>query len=71
MLMDLETNMKAIGKRLPYLARYKLASTKEGLIKAIDIDVFADCGCNPYEQSIILVRENLDNGECTQIHVIN
>ncbi len=47
MYIDLETNMKAIGKRFPYLVRYKLGSTKEGVIKAIDVEIFADCGIAP------------------------
>ena len=62
MYMDLDTNMRAVGKRYPYLARYRLASTREGIITAVDVEVFADCGCNPAENSIAVFREHIDNG---------
>ena len=60
--MDLDTNMKAVGKRYPYLARYRVASTKEGIITAIDVEIFANCGCNPSENSISMLRKHIDNG---------
>ena len=62
MYMDLDTNMRAIGKRYPYLARYRVASTREGIISAVDVEVFADCGCNPVENSIDVLRKYIDNG---------
>ncbi|XP_064388596.1 xanthine dehydrogenase/oxidase-like [Halichondria panicea] len=61
MYMDLETNMKAIGKRFPYMVRYKLGSTKEGVITAIDVEIFADCGVAPNENAISVVRDFIDN----------
>ena len=68
MYMDLETNMKAIGKRFPYLVRYKLGSTKEGVIKAIDVEIFADCGIAPNENAISVVRDFIDNG--TRVYLL-
>ncbi len=62
--MDLSTNMKAIGKRFPYLVKYKLASSKEGVIQAVDVEIFADCGITPNETAIPVLREYIDNGAC-------
>ena len=61
--MDLDTNMRAIGKRYPYLARYRVASTREGIISAVDVEVFQDCGCNSVENSIDMLRKHIDNGK--------
>ena len=61
--MDLETNMKAIGKRFPHLATYQVGFSKQGVINAISINVYANSGMNTNDQSDDILSEHIDNGE--------
>ncbi|KAG1683136.1 Xanthine dehydrogenase [Nymphon striatum] len=51
MHLPLETNMRVIGKRLPYLAKYKVGVTNDGKFKAIQIDYYDDSGAGANEQT--------------------
>ncbi len=68
--MDLSTNMKAIGKRIPYLAKYKVGSSKDGDIQGIEVEIFANCGITPNENRIGVIRDFIDNGICNISRVI-
>ena len=61
--MDLETNMKAIGKRFPYLATYQVGFSKQGVINAISINVYANSGVNTNNEGAFILSQHIDNGE--------
>ncbi|CAB3987357.1 xanthine dehydrogenase-like, partial [Paramuricea clavata] len=42
--MNFKTNMEMVGKRFPYLAKYKVGVTSEGLLKAVDLTYYTACG---------------------------
>ena len=42
--MDLRTNMEMLGKRLPYLVRYKASVDKAGKMKSVKMKIFCDSG---------------------------
>jgi len=42
--MDLRSNMEMLGKRLPYMAKYKAAVGKDGKISAIGAKIYCDSG---------------------------
>ena len=48
--MDLESNLESVGKRLPYLAKYKASLDKNKKLKLVDIKIFCDSGAN-YNES--------------------
>jgi len=48
--MDLRSNMEMLGKRLPYLTKYKASVDTDGKISAIGMKIFCDSGYN-YNES--------------------
>ena len=48
--MDLESNLEAVGKRLPYLAKYKASVDKDKKLTGVNIKIFCDSGAN-YNES--------------------
>ena len=65
MHMDMDTNMRLIGKRYPYLATYKIGCSKERKVQVIDVEIFADCGSYPSDNLIYILVAHIDNGvEC-------
>uniref|UniRef100_A0A1X7T605 Aldehyde oxidase/xanthine dehydrogenase first molybdopterin binding domain-containing protein n=1 Tax=Amphimedon queenslandica TaxID=400682 RepID=A0A1X7T605_AMPQE len=59
--MDLESNMKMVGKRYPYYAKYTVGCTKAGVLNGIKIDVFTDAGCSSNDSYLPYALRNLDN----------
>ncbi|ESO95691.1 hypothetical protein LOTGIDRAFT_231915 [Lottia gigantea] len=59
--LDFHTNMKMIGKRVPYLARYEVGCTNDGKLNGIKIDYYADCGTTPNDMSNFAMEGWLDN----------
>ncbi|CAH1786918.1 unnamed protein product [Owenia fusiformis] len=43
--LGLHTNMKMVGGRVPWLAKYKVGYTDEGLLKGVKIQYYCDLGC--------------------------
>lgn len=62
MHMDMDTNMKLIGKRFPYLATFKIGCSKEGKVQVVDVEIFADCGSYASDNSISVLVDHIDNG---------
>ncbi|XP_035713400.1 xanthine dehydrogenase/oxidase isoform X1 [Folsomia candida] len=60
-VLDLETNMKMIGKRLPYLAKYEVGVDKDGKIMSLKCDIFCDPGSVGNEATSFLAVFNLQN----------
>ena len=48
--MDLESNLEAVGKRLPYMAKYKASVDKDKKLTGVNIKIFCDSGAN-YNES--------------------
>jgi len=44
MVLDRNVDMSIMGGRHPMFAKYKVGATKEGLIKSLKVDIYADCG---------------------------
>uniref|UniRef100_A0A1X7SRR4 Aldehyde oxidase/xanthine dehydrogenase first molybdopterin binding domain-containing protein n=1 Tax=Amphimedon queenslandica TaxID=400682 RepID=A0A1X7SRR4_AMPQE len=59
--MDLESNMKMVGKRYPYYAKYTVGCTKAGILNGIKIDVYTDAGCSSNDSYLPYALRNLDN----------
>ena len=81
MELDLETNMKLIGKRFPYLANYEVSPlylkkylivifsfpfqvgvSNEGKVAGVIVDIFANAGISPTEESTSVMADFIDNG---------
>ncbi|XP_028415709.1 xanthine dehydrogenase-like [Dendronephthya gigantea] len=59
--MNLKTNMTMVGKRFPYLAKYKVGVTDEGILNAVDITLYTGCGLAATEISITNMAAYIDN----------
>ncbi|XP_069792527.1 xanthine dehydrogenase/oxidase-like isoform X2 [Narcine bancroftii] len=55
-MMDLSTNMKAVGKRHSYVVRYKVGFNEDGTLNGIIITYYCDTGSSPNDNE---VGENL------------
>jgi len=44
--LDLATNMAMVGGRLPYYCKYKAGVDERGLLQAVDMSIYSDCGYN-------------------------
>jgi len=44
--LDLATNMTMVGGRLPYYCKYKAGVDEKGLLLAVDMSIYSDCGHN-------------------------
>ena len=61
--MDLETNMKMVGKRFPYLATYQVGFSKQGVVNGVCLDIYANSGINPNDECTYCLPDSIDNGE--------
>ena len=44
MVMDLKTNMEMLGKRLPYLVKYKAVVDEDNRLTGVDMKLYCDSG---------------------------
>jgi len=44
--LDLADNMMMVGGRLPYYCKYKAGVDEQGLLQAVDMSIYSDCGYN-------------------------
>ena len=44
-MLDRDEDMMMTGTRHPYLLKYKVGFTSEGLLKVLDAHVYANAGC--------------------------
>ncbi|XP_067838884.1 xanthine dehydrogenase-like [Heptranchias perlo] len=51
-LMDLSTNMKAVGKRHGYIFKYKVGFTEDGTLNGIIITYYCDNGSSPNDNEV-------------------
>lgn len=61
MHLDIDTNMKMIGKRFPYYATYTVGSTEEGILNGIEMTLYNNCGCNNNDNAMSLALPHIDN----------
>lgn len=61
MHMDLETNMKMVGKRYPFLATYQVGFSKEGIVNGIVLNVFGNAGVSTNDNAMSLFLDEIDN----------
>ncbi|XP_065894835.1 uncharacterized protein [Dysidea avara] len=59
--MDLDSNMKMVGKRFPYYATYQAGFDNDGTINGIIMDVYSDSGCHNNDECVDLAVAYLDN----------
>ena len=61
--LDRDTDQIITGKRHPYLSKYRIGFTKEGMIKAFDVELNADAGSSTDLSNAILERSlfHVDN----------
>ncbi|KAL2612676.1 hypothetical protein R1flu_024368 [Riccia fluitans] len=46
LVLDLETNMQTVGGRSPYLCKYKVGARKDGIIKAVQLQLYNNTGAH-------------------------
>ena len=44
MMLDRDEDMTMSGTRHPFLGRYKVGFTREGLIEGLEMNLYANCG---------------------------
>jgi xanthine dehydrogenase large subunit len=58
-VLDRDQDMQATGKRHPYLARYRVGFNADGLITALQMDLYSDGGCTLDLSQAVLDRSVL------------
>ena len=51
LIMDLQSNMEVLGKRHPFLLRYKAGVDETGVAQFISMDIFSDSGFSFYDDT--------------------
>jgi xanthine dehydrogenase large subunit len=59
---DRAQDMQTTGKRHPYLARYRVGFTDEGMITALEMDLFSDGGCS-FDLSLAVMERSMLHAE--------
>lgn len=59
--LDIETNMKAIGKRNGAYSKYEVAFDDTGLIKSLKVWLYDDMGCSINDPGIMIVEPGIRN----------
>ena len=54
--MDLQSNMEVLGKRHPFLLRYKAGVDETGVALFISMDIFSDSGYSFYDDTSYLAE---------------
>ena len=54
--MDLQSNMEVLGKRHPFLLRYKAGVDETGVAQFISMDLFSDSGFSFYDDTSYLAE---------------
>ena len=54
--MDLQSNMEVLGKRHPFLLRYKAGVDEAGVVLFVSMDIFSDSGFSFYDDTSYLAE---------------
>jgi xanthine dehydrogenase large subunit len=57
-----DQDMQVTGKRHPYLARYRVGFTNEGMISALEMDLYSDGGC-AFDLSLAVMERSMLHAE--------
>jgi xanthine dehydrogenase large subunit len=57
-----DQDMQVTGKRHPYLARYRVGFTSEGMITALEMDLYSDGGC-AFDLSLAVMERSMLHAE--------
>ena len=49
--MDIESNMEVLGKRHPFLARYKAGIDESGVVLFVSMKIYSDSGFSFFEDT--------------------
>ena len=49
--MDIESNMEVLGKRHPFLARYKAGIDESGIVLFVSMKIYSDSGFSFFEDT--------------------
>ena len=77
--MDLESNMRMVGKRFPYYVKYTVSKgsvffllslflsqvgcTKDGVLNGVKADIYTNSGSNDNDNSISMSMMTIDNSK--------
>ncbi|XP_025084732.1 xanthine dehydrogenase-like [Pomacea canaliculata] len=61
LVLDLHTNMKALGKRHPVIADYEVGFTEEGYLNGIKITYYSDCGHADVDWTLVFLSMFIDS----------
>ncbi|XP_025084733.1 xanthine dehydrogenase-like [Pomacea canaliculata] len=61
LVVDIHTNMKTMGKRLPVIGDYEVGFTEEGKLNGIKFAYYADCGHHDIDSGNVFVSKFIDN----------
>jgi len=61
MHLDIDTNMKMVGKRFPFYATYTVGCTDAGIINGIEVTLYNDCGWSSNDNTYGGAVDHIDN----------
>ncbi|CAI8020059.1 Xanthine dehydrogenase/oxidase [Geodia barretti] len=61
MHLDIDTNMKMIGKRIPYYATFTIGCTEDGILNGIEATVYNNCGWCNNDNALGMALDHIDN----------
>uniref|UniRef100_A0A4W3HNY8 Xanthine dehydrogenase-like n=1 Tax=Callorhinchus milii TaxID=7868 RepID=A0A4W3HNY8_CALMI len=73
-MMDLSTNMKAIGKRHSYITKYKVGFNEDGTLNGIIMTYYCDSGCSANDKEVtecIMFSDNAYKCENWQLNAVS
>ena len=75
-MLDRDEDMTMSGTRHPFLGRYKVGFTKEGLIKGLQLDLYANCGYSwdlspPVSVELVILWHVWNVNQCCNLLIIH
>eukprot|EP00795_Rhopilema_esculentum_P002081 gene2081-17651_t len=69
MIMSLSDNLSLVGKRAPFIGKYKVGFSKEGVLQACDVTLFNDCGSLNTNHDCFYASNHVANGHFQGIFI--
>ena len=54
LVLDLKSNMEVLGRRHPFMAKYKAGADESGILQFVDLDIYSDSGFSFYDDTVDL-----------------
>ena len=51
LVLDLQSNMQVLGRRHPFMLRYKAGVDESGVVLFVNMDIYSDSGFSFYEDT--------------------